>query len=513
LSEKLSRNVDHANRTTAGTLLEGAVSKGIRFCSWKSNSHLDAGLRGDTDVDILVAPSEYDDLEQYLLAGGCIEVAPPPDGRHEGMTHFLGMDERGGLFHLHVHDRLVLGQRYAKNYTLPLTDALLASTTVRSGIPQPDPAVELVVLACRSILKYRVRDMVKDVLRIRTPGIPADTAEEVEWCSRQIDDESLEVGLTSCSNVVPPELVRSFLEILSSRPRSGLRLWALRTRLERALAPHRRRSRLAAASTYFWYLTSSRIRPRWNPKLRTKGRGKSIAVIGADGAGKTTISVELASWLSERLAVSRYYMGSKEPSRATSASYIVFRMLRRGHRDTTSFLRETSLARRAIAYCRDAMLAVHHLSVARDRLRRMRRVRDDLGDSQVVVLDRYPLEVLGSSPELRLLDGPSIKDHRDGLLGLLADRETRMYRNFDLPNAIVLLRVDPHVAIARKPDHDLSAVTQKTLGVDQLEEILTSRGEGSRLTVIDANEPWPLPLDRAREAVWQVLSTGVGRST
>jgi thymidylate kinase len=230
-----------------------------------------------------------------------------------------------------------------------------------------------------------------------------------------------------------------------------------------------------------------------------------VAVVGADGAGKTTISSELASWLGERLAASRYYMGSKEPSRATTSSYMAFRILRRTHRDTTSFLSERSMVRRSIAQMRDLMLAGHHLSVGRDRRRRLRQARRDLKDGYVVLLDRYPLASLGSTPRLRLLDGPSINAKRNGLLARLAARESTMYQEFDLPDIFVLLEVDPEVAIARKPDHDIDAISEKTLGVAEMTRILEARGEWKRLHVVDANQPWPMPLDRAREAVWSAL--------
>jgi thymidylate kinase len=505
LSENLSGHIDHLTRANATEVLGGAVSRGIRFCSWKSNSHLQAGLAGDTDVDILVAPDQYEELRRHLLDSGCIEVAPPPDGRHEGMSHFLGLDDQAKIFHLHVHDRLVLGQRYAKNYAIPLTEVFLESAKVSSGVPQADPSIELVVLASRAMFKYRVRDLVKDTLRIRTPGVPLATIEEIEWCQDQLDEKSLAFGLDRCGEMVPPDLVREFLDTIGSRPRSGIRIWSMRWKLERALSTYRRRSRLTAAGIYFWFLVTSRIRPRWNPKLRTEGRGLSVALVGADGAGKTTISSELASWLGNRIAVSRYYMGSKEPSRTTSASYMAFRILRRGHRDTTSFLSESSLVRRFIAKLRDAMLAGHHLSVARDRLRRMRRTRRDLDEGYVVLLDRYPLESLGDSRRLRLLDGPSIETDGDGLLRSLAEREAVLYQQFDLPDAFILLRVDPQVAITRKPDHDLDTVTEKTLGVDEVERILVERGESWRVHTVDANQPWPIPLDAARRAVWSAL--------
>lgn len=496
--------MDRLNRCDPATTIGDAVDRGIRICSWKSNSHLSAGLVGDTDIDLLVAPDDEQDLNQLLSSRGWVQVESPPGGRHDGMTHYLGRDDYGKLFHLHVHDRLVLGQRYSKNYVLPLTSVFLDSSNLEEGVPRPDPSIELVVLACRVLLKYRIRDTIKDVLGIRTPGVPLATIEEIDWCLDQVDDDRLEEGLRRCERTVPPDLIRSFLGIIQSKPRSGLRLWILKGRLERSLALHRRRSRLAAAGVYARALFESRTGLQRDPRLRLKGRGIAMAMVGADGSGKTTISSELASWLGGKLAVSRYYMGSKQPSRMTTASYLAFRILRRGHREAT-FLGE-SVARRLLARMRDVLLAVHHLSVARDRLRRMKQARQDLSDGYVVIMDRYPLEALGTTKRIRLLDGPSIDAEATGLMGKLAQHESTLYRDFELPEAIMLLKVDPHIALERKPDHDLDALVEKTRGVAELEGLAESEGRDSRIYRINSNQPWPIPYERARDAVWIALS-------
>ena len=227
-----------------------------------------------------------------------------------------------------------------------------------------------------------------------------------------------------------------------------------------------------------------------------------MAVLGADGSGKTTISSDLTHWIGAKLAVSRYYMGSKEPSWWTSASYMIFRMFRRAHRDTGRAWQDASLMRRALAWVRDTMLAMHYLSVARDRLRRLTRMHEDVADGRIVLLDRYPLQVVGDTPRLRLLDGPSIETTRQGMIGRLADTERSIYHRFELPDAFFLLEVDPGVAIARKPDHDPATIAAKTESLDELRQLLDSSDHGMALIRIDANAPLPEPLEAAQQALW-----------
>ena len=62
---------------------------------------------------------------------GIKALIPPADGRHPATEHYLGLDDATGrLFHVHVQYLLVLGERYAKNYILPLEHAFLDGVTL-----------------------------------------------------------------------------------------------------------------------------------------------------------------------------------------------------------------------------------------------------------------------------------------------------------------------------------------------------------------------------------------------
>lgn len=494
------------------SIFDEALASGIRFCSWKSNAHLAAGLSGETDLDLLVSPEDLEQFRSLALRRGCIAVDPPPDGNHPGMYHLVGLDSgTSNLFHLHVHDRLVLGQRFSKNHVLPMTGMFLETSRVQDGVPQPDPAVELVVLVARALLKYRVRDAVKDLLDIRHPGIPASTQAEVDWCLRAVTSQHVASTLSRCAEVVPRDVVERFLEIARTEPRSGWRLWRLKMELEEALAPHRRRSRVTAMSVYLRELLAARLDRRRDPRLRLSRHGLAIAVVGPDGSGKTTITAELSSWLGEKLAISHYYMGSKQPSPWTSLSYVIFRIFRRGHRKVSDATRNDSMIARVLGWFRDLMLATHHLSVARDRLLRLRRTESDLADGRVVLLDRYPMEAICHSDAVRLLDGPSISTERDGLIARLSRLETRLYERFGVPDAVLLLAVDPMVAMARKPDHDPAVIEQKAAAVEEIEDLMEASEHQKSLYRLDANLDWPGPLQRAKEAVWDLFSSYVPR--
>ena len=132
----------------------------------------------------------------------------------------------------------------------------------------------------------------------------------------------------------------------------------------------------------------------------------------------------------------------------------------------------------------------------------------EVADGRIVLLDRYPLEAIGQSKRLRLLDGPSIDPNGHRLVERMARLETRMYERFGLPDGLVLLKVDPRIAIARKPDHDPAVVEEKAEATSEAATLMKLSGNGSKLREVDSNLEWPKPLIQAKEIVWEMLSPG-----
>ena len=232
-------------------VLDALADARISYCAWKSNEHLDAALAGQTDLDLLVDRADAAVLADVFARHDIKRIQPPPDMCHPATEHFLGFDRPSGeLFHLHVQYQLVLGQKYIKNYTIPLERQFLQSVSFLHGVPVPRPELELAVLATRALLKYRVRDVVKDVLRIRSPGVPAETRQEIEWLEARTTIARVRVAVEEHRDVLPPDPICTFLERLGTEPRSGLLFLRQRCQLRRALRPFRRRRSGAALLAY-----------------------------------------------------------------------------------------------------------------------------------------------------------------------------------------------------------------------------------------------------------------------
>jgi thymidylate kinase len=494
------------------TCLDELVRAGIRFCSWKSNLHVRAALAGETDVDLLLDRRDATRFAEIAATHGLKVVVPARDAVFPGMQHLLGLDGgTGRLFHLHVHYQLVLGEKHVKNYRVPLEAAFLSGRRSLDGVPVPRPELELSVLAARALLKYRARDVVKDVLQVRSPGLPAEIQAEIAWLRERTTPEAVGEALESCGDVPPADVVRRLVDTAVRDPRAGFTLVRLRRRLRLALRDCRRRSRVRAGAGYLaatWrYRSRARMRGAPDQGLTPEGGGTTIALVGADGSGKSTLADAAARWLSWKLETRVHYMGSKEPSRPTSGLYVVFRALRRGHRGASRRLRADSPIVRGLAGGRDTALALHHLFVGRDRARHYRTARRDAQAGRVVLFDRFPLAHLSRQPEHRLLDGPQIATLLGSSPGRvparLAAAEERIYRRFRLPDHLVVLDVDPEVAARRKPDHQPEVIRAKSRAVVELGRL--AEASGTPVTWIDANRPLAAVLLDVKAGLWDAL--------
>jgi hypothetical protein len=484
----------------------------VRHCAWKSNDHLLAALAGETDLDLLIDPDDAARFAAVVSRHGLKEALPSPSAAYPAVQHYLGLDhETGQLFHLHVHFQLVLGERYVKNHRLPVERELLDGSRALHGVPVPLAELDLGVLVVRALLKYRARDVVKDVLRIRAPGIPAETLAEIAWLRDSRDLEVIRSRLAVLGAVVPVDLVCSFLQVVESDPRSGRELMLLRGRLRRALRERQRRSRLRARTAYslaLWRCRLRRLLGQGGERGMTLHRGgTTFALIGADGSGKSTIAGEVACWLGWRLEARVHYMGSKAPSPLTNWLYLGFRALRRSHRATSRRWGEGSVVARPIAALRDLALASHHLSVALDRRRHYARAAHDARAGRIVIFDRHPLACLSGRLEHQLLDGPQIAavlgPPPGSLMGAIARFEARLYRRFGLPDHLVLLDVDPAAAARRKPDHHLDLIRSKARAAAELAAL--ARATGAHVMCIDANQTLDRVLLDVKRRVWDVL--------
>ena len=107
-------------------LFEKWNSEHILYCHWKSNEHLEPGLDGDTDLDVLL--DSKDEVRALLILRELrfLNCKSQYGSRYPKVSDWLGFDaETGKMIHVHLHLTIVTGHRGMKEYNLPWTETAL----------------------------------------------------------------------------------------------------------------------------------------------------------------------------------------------------------------------------------------------------------------------------------------------------------------------------------------------------------------------------------------------------
>ncbi len=486
----------------------------IRYCHWKSSAGLAVALAGETDLDLLVDRRHAGRFRALITHLGFKSFISHEARRLPGVEDWLGLDtDSRHLVHLHVYEQLVLGEELVKNHRLPIEDVLLDHTQRHRGLLVPVPELELAVLAVRALLKYRDDALARDLIRIgHRDGLPASISAEVTELLSRTTPADVGTAIDRLLPMLPSPVIVSFLDAVNRRPIDGLRIRRLRLELEAALRVYTRlptgtlwATRMAAAmnrSRFARVVRKAAERLRGRPSGRRKrpaAGGRTVAIVGIDGSGKTTVIEALVATFGWRVNVATLYLGSSRPGLRTRAAQSVTRAIRRLNGRLPSRGHEAAPATRLRQFAIDTALGLRAVAEAGERKRRIQLGSNLAAKGWLVFFDRYPmpaLEVGSRRMDAHRLAVPSAST--GWFVARLAGRERSIYRRIGRPDLTIVLRIDAAAARARKPKAP-DALEAKAAALADLEE------GNSRLVVIDAAAPLDDVLRQATIAVWDRL--------
>jgi hypothetical protein len=486
---------------------------GIRYCQFKSNWHLDQGLVGLTDLDVLIEPHSGSKLASILGQSGYKSFSPPPGGDYPGVEDYLAMDANTGrMVHLHLHHQLSTGAPHLKGHHFPWEELMLATRKrdEASGFFICDPSVELLFFLTRNTLKISLVHRIRAALgqdRVR-----AGMTREFLWLrGRANADRVIELGRSLLGETAGPAI----RDIFESGPSLG-RMLALRgrampvLRLYRMYAPldaflQRRRRELQS----FQGKLGKRFPALAGSVARTDPRGGVlVAFMGPDGAGKSRLTTEITRWLRWKLDARVIYFGSGDGpvSLARLPLKLVLRVAealklwsptgQAGGANGDGSGAGPGREARKPGFAR----AVWALVLAREKGQNLQRAWRARDRGIVVVGDRYPQhQVMGFN------DGPLLSawtGSSSGLRRALATWESRPYRWAESrpPQLVIKLRVSPEVAVVRKPGMRAEEI-QRRLGA-----LASLRYPAeTRVVEVDADRPWEEVLLECKRRVWEIL--------
>lgn len=463
-------------------LIESMNVQAIRYCHWKSNEHLAASMAGDTDLDILFDIDEKEKVCGILNFYNFKRFEPIRQRKYADIEDFLGMDtETGKIVHVHAHFRLTLGESYLKGYQLNLESEILESRVydVDFGIFRSRPSFELILLFFRYAFKFRRRDQInlwwkKDV------GYGDNIIREFNWLKQRCTDLEVKHVLSLVLNDYMPvyRIITSDFNMHNIAQLAGL--------IKKEFKEQRLYNPLVASIVRWYRELFSKVSAKLMkfsglpvPRKRVHpDGGLVVALLGADGSGKSTLVSILLESFSKKIDVYKIYFGSG--SSGASRSVQIFRKFKRqliGNNIKLSVKKDLSKTDNApsvkpgkISFVSGLFKGVEALLIARDKTRKIRRMEAARKKGMLVICDRFPQnQVKGRN------DGPLLNEFYSSaniLFRLMAKLESRLYKKTVKyqPDMAIKLIADARVLEARKPGQTaLPVLEEKIEGIKNMQ--------------------------------------------
>jgi thymidylate kinase len=262
----------------------------------------------------------------------------------------------------------------------------------------------------------------------------------------------------------------------------------VRLTLYRRLKAHLRRPSIEALTA----ATGEKLLPGFirlmlfDGRMRPATGGLVFALSGGDGAGKSTCAHQLRHWLSGHLPTLHAHLGRPPRSLLTFLvggalkleSWLYHRIKRQ--RPAGSFIE-----------------LLRHLCTARDRYLLYQKVRRFAASGGVAICERYPIH------EDRVLVGPCIPGAMAANPGrwarMLASQEESYYQAMLPPDLVCVLRLDPELAVKRKPEEPADYVRARARVVWE------TKWSRPNIRVIDASRPLADVVIDLKNVLWSAL--------
>jgi len=473
----------------------------ISYCYWKSSKRIQSVLAGDGDLDLLIARHDQHRAQAILLGRG-FKLFPSVAMRdHPAILSYLGYDEPSDrLIHLHLHFRLVVGERLHKNYRIPWETESLARAIAHPTltVKMLNPASEAVLLVVRACLELRRLDPVtlrswrttlaRFALDRKQLAETLDHAQVTARASELLGDD-LGAILTDAIYGEGP-----FGE--SNRLRKAIRRhfapYRTYNALEARLRSTARAIHWAAGGLNKFYLHLPRPWSR-----RAPGGGCVVALIGMDGSGKTTVSATIRAWLSSEIDVMPVYFGTGggRPSLLLRPFKLMVPLLMLLLKTKPRGSSHGKVSNDAPGLLYSLLLMVWAAVVACEKRTKLLAARRGASRGLVVVTDRYPQnEIHGynDGPLLtRLAWAPSWLRRWEASTYALAQRLP--------PDLVIKLIVTRETTARREPDMDPTVIEKRIEAIPRL------AFSGAHVVSINAEQPLADVIRAVKQEIWRML--------
>jgi thymidylate kinase len=486
-------------------LLRSFEKYSVDWIHWKSNEHLDASLLGLTDLDLLFRESEEEKVLAALKDAGFLLFSSSAWRQYDKIFDAINVDlATGKIIHAHCHMRLTLGEKFLKSYTVDFENQILENKIKyfeNPAINISDYVDELILLLLRDAMKMRTRDRIKFFLKKKFKK-SHDFMKEFTWLQERVTEEKLKERSLYLLN---PSISSAMVELY--RDPANFRLFQhLKKEVELFFYQKKYRQMSAVSASFSrWRRELIYLFGRAQKKLKFElfyfsqrrflKRGSVIAILGVDGAGKSTITKSIYKDWSKKIDMELAYLGTGDGKKNIIQKLLLLIKKNLGKKTTkisknSDKKQNTKLKMKHIAWA---------LAGAWYKRNEISRIQMITKRGAIVLCDRYPqnqFEEIGDGPKLQ-----SLRLSKSRWKRMAAKLEFKCYEKFISfqPDLVIKLSVSEEVALARKPGDITAEIFKHKNKV--LQEL--KFGQSTKVVTVDADQPLTEVIRRAKEIIWK----------
>ena len=480
----------------------------IRYCHFKSNDHLAAGLDGLTDLDIVLHPDDATKFLIILLSHDFKRTEAGFGVKNHFREGYLGFDVASAkLVYIDLHYFIVIGRSRIREYVLKeFSFDLLNNRTLdkKSNVFISSPEFEFFLLMLRASLKIRFRDVIKTWSGISF--FDYSWTEQHNWLRSRSSLPDLENIVAKYFDAKSTRLV---MKMFSQYPTNKL-LFLNKSLINKHFYSSRKYGEvttiggmllkeLNGALSYLNRTLLSHALPV-NRRYLSKG-GKVVAFVGVDGSGKSTQLRTVSDVFAWKLDLATVYLGAGDGKASWHRSILIKAkswLIRNNYQNTHVYQSEKKRKKNIFGVFARIVWAISLLLEKNVKLKKYHRVSKR---GVLVLTDRYPqINVRNFN------DGPLLNDYlnlsKNTWLKKLAEYEHNIYsgQKYGSPDLLIKLLVDPNVSIERGEEASVDYLKRRMKAVDAIDF-----KNSCKVVTIDASGPVEqVTRDISRE-IWKVL--------
>ncbi len=435
---------------------------GVQYCSWKGNDHLEDGLYGSKDLDILVNKADYFRINQILSELRFRRYEPLSYLKYLSVEDFIGLDEESGhLVHIHLYCEIRIGRRFFENYHLPFEEFVLKNRifSEQHELYLINPSLEVILFLIRYIAQKG--------------NVHGHFCQKMSWYNSKLSTEMVGMYAAEMFDDKYAELILAYLTDTGNKKTfNNLRLdTASRLRYFRtsAIIVSDLKAIKRTMDAVVNYITAKICHMPFPYRRVNPSGGLVVALVGIDGSGKSTLVREVNEWLSWKIDVFLIYFGSGD-GRSSLARYpllAISRLVKNKKPGVINGGTKNKGKKKTFFY--QAARTIWAIILAYEKQNKLKQLWLAKNRGLTVLCDRYPQYQTAG-----LNDGPLLSDwlnSRNCLSRKIARWELRSYQlvNIYPPDILIKLKVPEDVALKRKTEMEQKQIRKKSQAIERIQ--------------------------------------------